>query len=110
MSIHREYQKSDTWAGLTIYNSSVAGVATAAVSMGLYTNYAEENENQKKIRVKGYDAVITFSEGEGYTVNVSVGQQTFVLVEGVNLNSEAEMVAIAESFDYDSIKKALGDQ
>jgi hypothetical protein len=88
----------------------MAGVATAAVGMGLYADYSEDDENQKSIQIKGNEAVITFNDSEGYTVNISVGQETFVLVEGVNISSESEMIAIAESFDYDSIRKALGDQ
>jgi hypothetical protein len=110
LSIHREYEKNDSWAGITIYNSSMAGMAKTAVGMGLYSTYSEDDENQKSIQIKGNEAVITFSDSEGYSVSVSIGQQTFVLVEGVNISSESEMIAIAESFDYNFIKKSLGDQ
>ena len=70
----------------------------------------ENNENQKEVTIKGYDAVITYSDSDGYSICITLGQQTFVIVEGVNVASEAEMTSIAESFDYDKIKKSLGDQ
>ena len=76
----------------------------------MYASYSGEDENQKHITIKGKDAVITYSDSEGYSIGISVGQQTFAVIEGVNVGSEAEMKAIAESFDYEAIKKTLGDQ
>ena len=110
LTIHREYQKGDTWAAISIYNGSASGLATSAIQAGYYTSGTDEDENQKNIQVKGYNAVISYSDSEGYTISISIGQQTFVGIEGVNVASEAEMVAIAECFDCDKIKKTLGDQ
>jgi len=110
LTVHREYQKNDTWTAISIYNGSASNLVTSAVHSGIYTSYSEEDENQKHIQIKGNDAVITFSDSDGYGISISMSQQTFVVVEGVNIASEAEMVAIAESFDYQNIKKTLGDQ
>ena len=110
LTVHREYEKNDTWAAITIYNGSASSLASTAVYSGMYASYSGEDENQKHITIKGKDAVITYSDSEGYSIGISVGQQTFAVIEGVNVGSEAEMKAIAESFDYEAIKKTLGDQ
>ena len=110
LTIHREYQKNNTWAAVSIYNGTASSLVNSAIYTGAYSSSTEDNENQKEITVKGYDAVITYSESDGYSVCVTLGQQTFVIVEGVNVASESEMRSIAESFDYDKIKKSLGDQ
>ena len=110
LTIHREYQKNNTWAAVSIYNGAASSLVNSAIYTGAYSSSTENNENQKEITVKGYDAVITYSESDGYSICVTLGQQTFVIVEGVNVASESEMTSIAESFDYDKIKKSLGDQ
>jgi len=103
-SVHREYQKGDKYAAITIYNGSMAGLTKQSV------NYAEENENQKSIRIKNRDGVISFSSSSGYSINLSSGQQTHIIIEGVNVKTESEMIAIAESFDFDNIGKIIGDK
>ena len=108
LTVHREYQKSDTWTAITIYNGSASSVTTSVLHASLYSSYSDED--QKHIQIKGNDAVIRFSDSEGYTIGLSLGQQTFIAFEGVNVASESEMIAIAESFDLLNIKKTLGDQ
>ncbi len=109
LTIHREYKKDDSWASISIYNGTTSGLATTAIRSGMYSSY-EEDENQKQVQIKGNDAVITYSDSDGYAISITLGQQTFVAIEGVNIASEAEMIAIAECFDYEKIKKTLGDQ
>jgi hypothetical protein len=104
-NVHREYKKGDLWSAITIYNGSMATLTNSAVQYG-----AQENTNQKSIRVKNRDAVITFDSSEGYTISISSGQQTNIIIEGVNIKSESEMIAIATSFDYDNIDKLIGDK
>jgi len=109
LTIHREYKNDDNWASISIYNGTTSGLATTAIRSGMYSSY-EEDENQKQVQIKGNDAVITYSDSDGYAISITLGQQTFVAIEGVNIASEAEMIAIAECFDYEKIKKTLGDQ
>lgn len=110
LTIHREYQKDDSWSAISIYNGEGSGLTNSIIRTGIYSSAYEEDENRKNIQIKGNDAVISYSDTEGYTIVITLGQQTFVVAEGINIASEAEMTAIAESFDYDTIKKALGDQ
>ncbi|NBC84071.1 MAG: hypothetical protein GVY19_11940 [Bacteroidetes bacterium] len=110
LSVKREYQQGDQWVGITVFNSSFAGMANTAIQSGMYNSYNKQDENQKSVQVNQNQAVISFSESSGYQVNVSLGQETFVLVEGVNIVSEAGMMEIAESFDYNFIKDILGEQ
>jgi len=103
-TVHREYEKGDKYAAITIYNGSMASLTQQSV------NYAEENENQKSIRIKNRDGVINFSSSSGYSISLASGQQTHIIIEGVNIKTESDMIAIAESFDYDNIGKILGDK
>jgi hypothetical protein len=108
LTVRREYQKNDTWAAITIYNGTTSNLTTTVLHASIYTSSTDEN--QKHIQIKGHDAVITFSDSEGYTIGITTGQQTLVVIEGVNVASEAEITAIAECFDYSNINKILGDQ
>jgi hypothetical protein len=40
---------------------------------------------------------------------LSLGQQTQILIEGVNVASEAELTQMARAFDYAFIKKMFGE-
>jgi hypothetical protein len=110
MTVKREYRKDDTWSAITIYNGSMANLTNQAIYSGMYSSSSENDQNQKPITINGKEGHITFSESSGYSIGISAGQQTFVVIEGVNVASEAEMRAIAESFDYNKILKILGDQ
>ena len=110
LTVHREYQKKDVWAAISVHNSSMSGIAKSAVYSGYYSSSSASDEQYKDISINGYDAVITFSESSGYSIGLPLGQQTFILIEGVNISSEGEMISLAESFDYDEIKDILGEQ
>lgn len=110
LTVHREYKKNDSWAAISMYNGSLSSLANITIGSGYYTSSTSENTSEKDVRIKGYDAVISFNENQGYAVKIPLGQYTIVLVEGVNVGSEAKMIAIAESFDYAAIQKSLGDQ
>jgi hypothetical protein len=60
--------------------------------------------------LKGYRAIIEYSEGSGYELSVPIGQSSIIVFKGVNFASEAEMMKAAEVFDIDGIKKELGEQ
>jgi hypothetical protein len=110
LTIKRDYRKDDAWIAITVYNSSMAGMANQAMYSGAYSSNAENDPNQKPVTIKGKEGYITFSESSGYSISLSIGQQTYAVIEGVNVASESEMKSIAESFDYDKITKLLGDQ
>ena len=110
LTIKRDYRKKDTWIAITVYNGSMAGIANQGMYSGAYTADAQNEQNQKPVTIKGKEGNITFSESSGYSINLSIGQKTFAVIEGVNVASESEMKSAAESFDYDKIIKILGDQ
>jgi len=115
------------WAGLTIqreYNDTkdkelrviVANNAMwmSAVNMymtsGGYAQQTNGQQNWKQTKVKGYRAIIEYSEGSGYKLSVPLGQSSLVVYEGVNFANENEMMTAANAVDLDGIKKMLGEQ
>jgi len=107
LTIKREYQKEDQWLSFSVLNSSLAALANSAMNAGMYT-YSNQ-PNQKTIEVAGNQAVITFDESSGYKINVSLGQQTIVIIEGVNIPTESDFTKMANAFDYAFIKKMFGE-
>lgn len=105
--IKREYQLGDKWFSISVMNSSLAAFANAAINTGMYT-YSNQ-PNQKNIEIAGNQALISFDESSGYKINLSLGQQTQILIEGVNIASEAELTQMAKAFDYAFIKKMFGE-
>jgi len=114
------------WAGLTIQRVYVTGekqftftvannsVWMQAVNMYLANNgYAQQTngqQNWKQTRIKGYKAVIEYSEGSGYKLSVPLGQTSLLMFEGINFTSEQDMMNAANQIDIDGIKKALGEK
>jgi hypothetical protein len=105
--IKREYQLGDKWFSFSVMNSSLAAFANAAINTGMYT-YSNQ-PSQKTVEIAGNQALITFDESSGYKINLSLGQQTQILIEGVNIASEAELTQMAKAFDYAFIKKMFGE-
>jgi hypothetical protein len=77
---------------------------------GGYAQQTGGQQNWKQTKVKGYRAVIEYSEGSGYELSVPIGQSSVIVFEGINFASESEMMKAAEVFDIDAIKKELGEQ
>jgi hypothetical protein len=110
LTIHREYSNNDKQLSLTVANNAgwMAGV-NAYLSSG-YTQTTGGQQNWKQTKVKGYRAIIEYSEGSGYKLSVPLGQSSLVVFEGVNFTSEPEMMTAASAIDLDGIKKMLGEQ
>jgi hypothetical protein len=111
LTIHREYSNNDKQFALTVANSTamMAGV-NAYLSAGGYAQTTGGQQNWKQTKVKGYRAIIEYSEGSGYKLSVPLGQSSLVVFEGVNFASEPEMMTAASAIDLDGIKKMLGEQ
>jgi hypothetical protein len=111
LTIHREYSNNDKQLSLTVANNSawMAGV-NAYLSSGGYAQTTGGQQNWKQTKVKGYRAIIEYSEGSGYKLSVPLGQSSLVVFEGVNFASEPEMMTTASVIDLDGIKKMLGEQ
>lgn len=110
LTIHREYSTKDKQLSVTIANNSVMMAGVNAYLSGGYAQQTGGQQNWKQTKVKGYRAIIEYSEGSGYELSVPIGQSSVIVFEGVNFASEAEMMKAAETFDIDGIKKELGEQ
>lgn len=108
LTIAREYQQGEQWVKVETLNSSLAMYANASINTGYYT-YSND-PSSKNIQIKNQNGVITFDENSGYKLSIAIGQQTFMVFEGVNIPDESTMLKIAESFDYGFIKKMFGEK
>ena len=68
------------------------------------------NQNMKQTKVKGNKAIIEYSDSKGYTLIVPMGQSSMIVWECINFADENEVMAAANVFDIDGIKKSLGEQ
>lgn len=85
----------------------------SAVNIYMNSSYAQTTggeQNWKHTKVKGHRAIIEFNKGSGYKLSVPLGQSSLIIYEGINFASEQDMMAAAEAFDIDGIKKMLGEK
>ena len=111
LTIKREYQNNDKQLRFTITNN-----AAWMQAINVYFNnvgYAQQTggqQNWKQTRIKGYRAVIEYSEGSGYKLSVPLGQTSLLVYEGVNFATEQEFTKACEEIDIDGIKTKLGEK
>jgi hypothetical protein len=114
------------WANMTIqrvyYDGKDKQLTTTIGNNGLYAGLVnmyfnnayvqadEKQQNVKQTKVKDYKALISYDESKGYTLIVPIGQASMIVWECVNFANENEVMAAAEKFDIDGIKKKLGEQ
>ena len=111
LTIQREYSDGkDKQLTVTVANNSVLMAGLNAYLSGGYAQQSNGEQNWKQTKVKGYRAVIEYSEGSGYTLSVPIGQSSLLVYEGINFASEQEMMKAAEVINIDAIKKELGEQ
>lgn len=111
LTIKREYTKDDKQFRFTIANN-----AAWMQAINLYFNnvgYAQQTggqQNWKQTRIKGYRAVIEYSEGSGYKLSAPLGQTSLLVYEGVNYQTEQDFMTAAGTIDIDGIKAKLGEK
>lgn len=111
LTIHREYLKDDKQLTATVANNSVwMSAVNMYMANGGYAQTTNGEQNWKQTKVKGYKAIIEYDESSGYKLSVPLGQTSLLVWEGINFASEQEMMAAANAFDIDGIKKMLGEQ
>lgn len=110
LTIARKYAKEDKELNITIANNSV--LVTSANAYLSNTGYASSGneQNYKPVKIKEFKGVLEFDESSGYKLSLPIGQTSIVVLEGVNFQNEPEVMAAADSFDFESIKKQLGEQ
>jgi hypothetical protein len=110
LTIHREYSNNDKQFTITVANNAAWMAGVNAYLSGGYAQTTGGQQNWKQTKVKGYRAIIEYSESSGYKLSVPLGQSSLVVFEGINFASEPEMMTAASTIDLDGIKKMLGEQ
>lgn len=111
LTIHREYLKDDKQLTATVANNSAwMSAVNMYLANGGYSQTTNGEQNWKQTKVKGYKAIIEYDDNTGYKLSVPLGQTSLVVWEGVNFENEQEMMAAANAFDIDEIKKMLGEK
>ncbi|HET9486966.1 MAG TPA: hypothetical protein VFO54_06010 [Chryseosolibacter sp.] len=111
LTIHREYLKDDKQLTTTVANNSAwMSAVNMYMASGGYAQTTNGEQNWKQVKVKGHKAIIEYDESSGYKLSVPLGQTSLIVWEGVNFASEQEMMAAANAFDIDGIKKMLGEK
>ena len=75
-----------------------------------YAQTTGGQQNWKQTRIKGYRAVIEYSEGSGYKLSVPLGQTSLLVYEGINYGTEQDFMAATNAIDIDAIKNKLGEK
>lgn len=111
LTIHREYLKGDKELTTTVANNSVwMSAVNMYLANGGYAQSTNGEQNWKQTKVKGNRAIIEYDDNTGYKLSVPLGQTSLIVFEGVNFSSEQDMMAAANAFDIDAIKKMLGEK
>lgn len=111
LTIQREYLRDDKQLTTTIANNSAwMSAVNMYLANGGYSQTTNGEQNWKQTKVKGHKAIIEYDDNSGYKLSVPLGQTSMIVWEGVNFSSEQDMMAAANSFDIDGIKKMLGEK
>jgi hypothetical protein len=111
LTIQREYLKDDKeLRTMVANNSALMSAVNMYMANGGYAQTTNGEQNWKQTKVKGHKAIIEYDDNTGYKLSVPLGQTSLIVWEGVNFASEQEMMAAANSFDIDGIKKMLGEK
>lgn len=111
LTIKREYLNDDKQLTTTIANNSAwMSAVNMYMANGGYAQTTNGEQNWKQTKVKGHKAIIEYDDSSGYKLSVPLGQTSLIVWEGVNFQSEADMMAAANSFDIDGIKQMLGEK
>jgi len=109
MSIERVYVKGDQELRMMIANNS-AMLSAINMYMAAGGYGASTDQNHKPVTLQGNRGVLEYDEYSGYKLSVPIGQSSLIVLEGINFQNEGEIMAAAEKFDVNGIKKQLGEQ
>jgi hypothetical protein len=109
--IERTYRGGDQELKVEIGND--AGMLSAVnmyLSSGAYGTTSTEEQNYKRIKFQGHNAIIEYDEYTGYKLSVPFGQSSILVINGVNFNNEDEFMDAASNINLENIKNQLGEQ
>jgi hypothetical protein len=90
-------------------NSALLSAANMMLASGAYSTTSSD-QNYKQTTFKGYRSILQFDNSSGYTLSVPFGQSSIFVLNGRNYATEGELMAAAEAFDLEPIKKELGEK
>ncbi len=109
LTIERTYRGGDQQLKVTIGNDA-ALLSAVNLYLGSGTYQSSEDTGQKQVTYKGHQGLLAYDEASGYTLSVPFGQSSVFVANGINFSDEQEIMAAADEFDLDKIKKELGEQ
>lgn len=104
------YDGKDKQLTVTIGNNGLYAGLVNVYFNNAYVQADANQQNVKQTKVKNNKAIISYDDSKGYTLIVPLGQSSMIVWECVNFANENEVMAAAEKFDIDAIKKKLGEQ
>ncbi len=108
--IERVYRENDKQLKVTVGNdAAMLSSVNMYLTSGAYASTAED-QNHKQVKFKEYRGVLAYDDYSGYTLSVPFGQSSIFVAEGVNFQNEQEIMAAANEFDIEKIKKEFGEQ
>lgn len=111
LTIQRTYRQDEKQLMTTVANNAAwMSAVEMYLANGGYAQQTNGEQNWKQVKVKGHRAIIEYDESSGYKLSVPIGQSSLIVWEGINYKTEQEMLAVANAFDIDGIKKMLGEQ
>lgn len=112
MTIQRVYSdKKDKQLTVTIGNNMLyAGLVNAYFGNAYAVQANSQDQNVKQVKVQGNKAIISYEDSKGYSLVVPIGQSSMIVWECINFANEDEVMAAANAFKIDDIKKSLGEK
>lgn len=107
--IERTYREGDKQFKVTVGNeTALMGGVSMYMASGAYVN--TQDQGHKSVKVGDNRGVIEFDESTGYRLTVPFGQSSVMITEGINFETEDEMMSATEEVGLDNIKKELGEE
>jgi hypothetical protein len=108
--IERVYRKNDQQLKVTVGNdAAMLSAVNMYLTSGAYSSTGDDQDH-KQVKFKDYRGVLAYDDYSGYTLSVPFGQSSIFVAEGVNFENEQEIMAAANEFDIEKIKKEFGEQ
>ena len=108
--IERVYRAGDQQLKITVGNdAAMLSSVNMYLSSGAYASNTEDHDH-KQVKFQDHQGVLAYDDDSGYTLSVPFGQSSILVAEGVNFKDEQEIMAAANEFNIEKIKKSLGEQ
>lgn len=109
LTIQRSYQKGEKQLNFMVANNSALMAATNMyLSNASYT--ASSDQQWKQVTLQGNRGILEYSDYSGYKLSVPMGQSSLFTLEGINFQSEQDIMSAANKFDLAAIKSQLGEK